>query len=151
MPVTKATYPITLGDQEFNLTPLSIKDIETIDNWLRKKVIRSAAEASSEVDDPALSARIMDSAMSKAASISMLTPSGMSSLMTPLGIAKIFHVSLIKEHPDLTLEDIASLVSKPGAMDSAFQEFQAANDMGAASGTDEPGPAGDHSPDPTKA
>lgn len=128
MALTQAVTPITLDGKEYQLQSLTVKDIEEIDNWLRAKVIRAAAEATVGMD-AVLAERVINTAVNNSGRVSMLLPTGIQQLLNPAGMAKMFHVSLVKNHPDLQYDDLVAIMSDPDKMKSAYTQWAAVNNV----------------------
>ena len=148
MGLTKATTPITLDDVEYQLTPLSILDIESIDNWLRARIIKASAEAITDMPQE-IADMVLQSAMRAASKVTILRPDGIQQMLNPLGIAKLFHVSLVHEHPDLELSKLVKIMSDPVKMKKAYTEWASVNNV--SNKSDGPSKDVNASPDPTTA
>lgn len=121
--ITAAPVGVSIGGKTYRISPLTDQDIGELDNYLRAKVVRIARESlpsnASEVDRQLT----MRAAVNESLSISWLSHCSQE-LRTIGGMARWLWQLLHREHPDLTVEAVAEMVTKhPADTREAFDLF----------------------------
>jgi hypothetical protein len=131
-----APKPVTLGGKEYRFSPLTLIDIEELDNWVRKEYMTRVYSAIPDDATDKDRDQAMRIAQDKAVNLTWLSGQGAVFIASHRGMTKIAQLSLSKTHPELTVEKLRDLLaSDPNAMreisnalrspSSAFQVRQA--------------------------
>lgn len=126
--VTAASLPLTFEDgTKYQFSPLTDKDIDEIDEWMRQKVLQSARM----MLEPGMSQRerdeILGAAMRTASETSMLSPSGHRMISTLHGMVRVCWQSVKKLHPDVTEDELRKQLVNARNMQSLNDLFDQAN------------------------
>jgi len=125
---TGGPIPIRLGGREFLFSPLTDKDYDTVNEYIRSAIIKTASDYvfSVEMDDR-LRSTIITNAVTSAAGESFITPPGMRILGTIDGMAFLTWVSIRKENPEITPLELSRLLSDPSNLAQVNIAFERAN------------------------
>lgn len=124
--IVAAPYEFQLGDKTFRLSPLTDRDIEELDNWLRNRIIHMARVASLTLVDSERKL-ILESAITVASTTSWMSPEGSKIMGTLDGIAQLTLQGLRKHHPEVTFGGIRLLLIGATEIESATTAFQQVN------------------------
>ncbi len=115
---TGAPSIITVNETDYRVTPLTLRDMGFLEQWLKDDCIRQARRQAEETDDPQMRSLLLREGFNKAGEIDValklneyLSSFKFSSLLILL--------ALQHEHPELREEDIDSL----GVVDQIAQQF----------------------------
>jgi hypothetical protein len=127
--VAAATIPIQLAGQEFQLSPLTDRDIQELNNWLQSQVIQAARGALT--DDMAQDQRdeILGAAVREASKVSWFSADGARRMRTIEGVSRILWQSLKRLHPSLTPDKVKDMVLDPATVTMAMAAFRKVNDV----------------------
>lgn len=131
-----APRPVTLDGREYRFSPLTLVDIEELDNWVRKEYMTRVLKAIPDCATAEDKAQAMRIAQDKAVNLSWLSGQGAVFIASHRGMLKVAQLALCKNHADLTDERLQQIiVADPKAMTeiseamkgpkSAFQNRQA--------------------------
>lgn len=132
MGITRATAECTVGGEALTIHPLTVKNIEEINNWMRVRFLRSVRESANGDQD------VIALGMQEMLKLSFFSRVGQRCLTSLDGIAKVLAVSA-----DLNYEYAMDLIRVDFNMDSFNTAFRLLN------GSSEDNE--DTSADPTKA
>lgn len=105
--VTGAATPLTLKDgTTLRFTPLTDKDTEEIDEWLRSRIIEMARGTFTASTSAADRAELLAVAMKQATKTTYTTFDGIEMLATIPGITFICWLSVRRDHPEITIADL---------------------------------------------
>jgi len=112
MGITSATADITVGGRTLEMRPLTVRDIEVVDNWLRVKFMRAIREAA-DGDEQTLAV-----GMGEMLKISYYNAAGNKVLATVTGIAKIISITTAA-----TYDEALDLIGEGTGMSSFHDAF----------------------------
>lgn len=125
---TAAPVPFDMGSVEFQLSPLTDRDISELDNWLRARMVRAARESLPDDATPEQRQETIGAAVVATAGVCLLSDLCASVMATPDGLARVIWQSVKRNHPGLTPEDVEVLLFKEtNAIDEALMAFDLAN------------------------
>ena len=105
--VTAAPVPINLGGTEYLVSPLTDKDLVSLDEYIRHIHIKTAVDSCKnmpqEIADKALSM-----AVKQASSMTFMSPEGAGLIKSVAGVARILWLGIKHNHPTVTHEDISA-------------------------------------------
>ena len=129
--ITAATTPLYLFDKtgerkEFRMSPLVDKDIAEIDEWLQARVIENACNAAANLS-PEDAKEIKQIAVQESVTISFLSAQGAKILATVPGMARIAWQSLHKNHPEISVDELAMMLLNPKNVNNLNERFTRLN------------------------
>jgi hypothetical protein len=138
MGVTAAPIPIKLiiNDEEetrsFLFSRMSDRDNDTINEWIRSRIVRVARKAAQDQADMTDAERqsMVDRAVLSASAESFMTPVGIRSLASVEGMAFLSWLSLRREAPDITIEQLESWLTDPRNLMEVNDAFNRASGKG---------------------
>ena len=126
--VTGAPAPITVGGRELRMSPLTDKEYEEVNNWLRAKVIKTARAAFTDDMTPAERSEILQAAILASRSLTFVNATEMFELDRLEVMARVLHQGVVRNHPDVTIEWLKDEFKKnPDAMVEAIQVWSEVN------------------------
>lgn len=144
-----APVPVMLGGREYRFSPLTLEDIEELDNWVRAQYMRRVLGAVPKDADRADKELAMTIAQRTCVNLTWLSGQGAAMIASHAGAVKIAQLALAKRHPELTEDGLKGIMrSDPEAISSITQALQES----AGSFTKRPAPsqqAAGHQPQPS--
>ena len=144
-----APVPVMLGGREYRFSPLTLEDIEELDNWVRAQYMRRVLGAIPKDADRADKELAMTIAQRTCVNLTWLSGQGAAMIASHAGAVKIAQLALAKRHPELTEDGLKGIMrSDPEAISSITQALQES----AGSFTKRPAPsqqAAGHQPQPS--
>lgn len=144
-----APVPVILGGREYRFSPLTLEDIEELDNWVRAQYMRRVLGAIPKDADRADKELAMTIAQRTCVNLTWLSGQGAAMIASHAGAVKIAQLALAKRHPELTEDGLKGIMrSDPEAISSITQALQES----AGSFTKRPAPsqqAAGHQPQPS--
>jgi hypothetical protein len=126
--LSAAPVPIVFSDgSEYLFAPLNDRDTDTIDQWLQSHFIEVARKSLTATATPQEREETLLLAMREAQKINFLTMDGVESLATLNGMTFICWLSLRKNHPDVTQEQLREKLTNPANMECVNQAFARVN------------------------
>lgn len=104
--VTAAPHPVTLGGKQYMMSPMSDKDMDEINNWLRSTVIDMARRSIPEDATKSEREEMLGVALDRARRLSWMSGEGARLIAEPEGIMRVLHACLRKNHPNLTFQEL---------------------------------------------
>jgi hypothetical protein len=127
--VTSSPRPIRLGGKEYLMSPLSDRDIEELDQWLKSKVIQMAIDAIPQNASDQICRSVLDSANRVAMEISWMSPEGARQMRTLDGMARLFWQSIKINHPEMSHIDVRKCLVDARVVDEALSAFDDLNNL----------------------
>lgn len=126
--VTAASFPVTIGEREYMMSPLSDRDIEEVNNWLRATYIQMARASITPDMTAAQREETLAVAMREARQINWYDRDSGGRLMQDLGgVSRVFWQSLKKRHPDLTHDEVRAWCVDPVTVQSLVTVWKELN------------------------
>ena len=127
--VTAATFPVTIGDKQYHMSPLSDKDIEELNNMFRADMIRAAQASLTEDMSEAERREVLSAAMREAQQFTWYGDADESRrVMKQIpSIARIVWMSVRRASPDARLEDIQKALFDPNNLDATMTVWKQLN------------------------
>ena len=107
---TAAPIPIKLGDKTFLISPLRDMDYGVLEKFAQDRYMNLAIRSAEQIDDIEVKKSLINRAYDTASRVTFSSPEGIQQLATPQGMVMLIWVSLRKEHPDLSVDDIADML-----------------------------------------
>jgi len=104
--MTGASRPVRLGGAEYFLSPLSLGDFAEFDAWAEEEFWRRTQERVARMPE-GLRERLLEKAYERLGDGDV----SVDAMMTVAGTARLVWLSLRREHPDVTPEQTAELVT----------------------------------------
>ncbi len=125
---TAASVPFDMGSVEYQLSPLTDRDISELDNWLRARMVRAARESLPDDATPEQRQETIGAAVVATAGVCLLSDLCASVMATPDGLARVIWQSVKRNHPGIMPNDVeAALLKESNAIDEALMAFDIAN------------------------
>lgn len=133
--VTAAAFPITIGDATYEMSPLTDRDVDEINNWLRASIIKMARDSLVPGMTPAEREELLGVAMTKARQLSFMEGEGARIISSLDGVSRVVWQGLRRRHPELQWDEFKSrvfalkdadedsLAADVSAMMATFQEI----------------------------
>lgn len=103
--VTAASMPITIGKRTFEMRPLTDRDVDEINNWLRSTFIQMARNAFTPDMKSSEREEMLGVAMSKARKLSFMSGEGAEVIGSIDGVSRVLWQGCRSKHPTLTFEE----------------------------------------------
>lgn len=105
-----APVPVTLNGKEYRFSPLSLEDIEELDNWVRAQYMNRVMKAL-PVDAPKADREMaIRIAQSTCVNLTWLSGQGASLIASHKGAMKIAQLAISKRHPEMTDEKFIEIL-----------------------------------------
>lgn len=103
--------PIKIGDREFRLSPLRLREWGELLLWVRDNYIalRVRNAVAFPIDEQR---KLFSEAVTKAEALTPFSPEFIAAIEQPLGSFKMLHLSLRRQHPELTADELERLISE---------------------------------------
>lgn len=130
--VTGASSSITLQGTTYQLAPLTLADLGLIVQWIKDDIIGSAARACQQIDDPDVRQVTMQTAFAASREVALIvnkdghqiiSPEVEAVMMSPSGTIRLLHTSLVRNHPNITTQQVSQLFKSPQDFASALQQL----------------------------
>lgn len=108
--VTAAPHPVKLDGKDYLMSPLTDGDFEQLNNWLRSGVIQMARQSMTPDMTSEEREETLAVAMREARKMSYLSEAGRAALASVDGTAQLVWLGLRHNHPNLTADEVRSLV-----------------------------------------
>lgn len=131
--LTAASSPLKLRDLELNLSPLSDKDIEELDEWVQSRFL-DRVRVSLKGASPEERRESLEIAMQQSVTLTWMSGLGAKILATVPGMARLVYQSALKRHPNITYEEIRARVVDPEDVERINYKFAKLNGMSATGG-----------------
>lgn len=125
---TAAAHTVKIGDQTFRMTPLQDRDYGEFEAWVQDKYISLFKRNLDGLSDDERQ-RQLDRAFDRAAEIGIHSDEAMNAMCTIDGVSKLIWMSIRREHPDVTEEEIVTLITSPANIRQALDEIDNVNHM----------------------
>lgn len=120
-----APVPVMLGGREYRFSPLTLEDIEELDNWVRSQYMRRVLAAIPKDADKADKELAMTIAQRTCVNLTWLSGQGAALIASHAGAIKIAQLALSKRHPELTEDTLKGIMrSDPEAIGAITQALQ---------------------------
>jgi len=103
--VTAASYPIKIGDKTYEMRPLTDRDVDEINNWLRSTFIQMARNSFTPDMKAAEREETLSVAMSRARKLSFMSGEGAEVIGSIDGVSRVLWQGCRSKHPTLTFEE----------------------------------------------
>lgn len=107
-----APKPVTLDGKEYRFSPITLIDIEELDNWVRKeymtRVFKAIPEGATKEDKD----HAMEIAQKTAINLTWLSGQGAVFIASHRGMLKVAQLGLCKNHPELTEDRLRDILVK---------------------------------------
>jgi|SRR6185437_6117870 len=108
--ISAASAPLTLKGVDYNISPLSDRDWDELNNWLRSRLIKIARNSLTPDMDQESRDEVVGAAVREASKIDLMTGRGLRELSGPEGQCRMLYQSLKREHPRMTAEQCKKLL-----------------------------------------
>lgn len=120
-----APVPVTLNGRDYRFSPLTLEDIEELDNWVRSQYMRRVLGAIPKDADRADKELAMTIAQRTCVNLTWLSGQGAVMIASHAGAVKIAQLALAKRHPELTEDALKGIMrSDPEAISSITRALQ---------------------------
>lgn len=114
-----APVPVTLDGREYRFSPLTLEDIEELDNWVRYQYMSRVLASMPKNADKTDRELAMGIAQRTCVNLTWLSGQGATMIASHKGAMKIAQLALSKRHPELTEERLQTILAKdPHAVDA---------------------------------
>ncbi len=128
---TAASAPLTFADgTEYQMSPLTDKDIAELDEWVQARSIRIARMSLSAEADAMERRETMSLAMSEASRLTWMAGEGAAVMATLPGMTRLVWQSVKKSHPDVTERMLAEKLFSPENLNAAIDTYEHLNNIG---------------------
>jgi hypothetical protein len=125
---TAAPVPINLAGRQYMLAPLRDVDYGTFQAFIQDRIIEIAARQIGKLP-PAAADALLDKAMKLAARVTASSPEAFAAMNTVDGAAMLTWLGLRGNHPDMTFEQVRTLLLDPKTMEEAMRKVDQLNAM----------------------
>jgi hypothetical protein len=126
--VTAAPTPIRFNNgKDYLFTPLSDKDFDTLDEWLQAKYVENGMKGIPEEWPEEKQNAVINAIVKESLKITFLTQGGLELLSTLQGMTFVSWLSLRKEQPTLTLDQVRELLILDKNLKLVNQAFRKVN------------------------
>lgn len=125
---TAAVHTVKIGTRSFRMSPLQDKDYGEFEAWVQDRHIDLFKRNLSGLDDGERQ-RQLDRAFDRAAEIGIQSDEAMSAMCTVDGVSKLIWMSVRREHPDVTEDEVISLMTSPENIRQALDAIDNVNHM----------------------
>lgn len=122
-----APIEITLGDKSYRMSPLTRRDIEELDNYVRATVMTTARASLPQDASEEQKKLTEETALRTAMSMSWMTGEGARLMSSLTGWSRILWQGLRYNHPELTPDSIAALLLDPTNLEQAQKRWHLLN------------------------
>lgn len=116
---TAAFMKVMLGDKEYRISPLQDCDFGAFERWVQKRYLATTKENLDGLTEDQVN-RQLDRAFERASMITFASPEAGALMSSLEGAVFLFWLSIRKEHPDLTEEDVGKLLLDSASRDTAM-------------------------------
>lgn len=102
--ITAAPAPVHVGDKEFMMSPLTDRDIEEVNNWLRGTFLRIVKESFDATWTPGDRDEALGAAIARARKMTFMSGEGMELMRSSEAVARLLWQGVKKNHPNVTWE-----------------------------------------------
>lgn len=129
MPPSMAAAPtyVTLGDKNYRMSPLSDKDYEEINNWIRSSYLQMVRQSFTPDMLPAQRQEEIAVAQETARGLNMLSMHGKSVMSTPEGVSLLVWLGIKRNHPDVPLDEISPHFLDPQKITEVMERWRDVN------------------------
>lgn len=113
--------------KELRMSPLTDRDIAELDQWVQARLIQNARKSLPPDATQADRDETLRLAMQESLTVSWLTGVGAKMMLTVDGIARLAWQGVHKNHPDITLDQLQTLMFKEENVKRAYAAFKRAN------------------------
>lgn len=125
---TAAAHTVKIGDKTFRMTPLRDRDYGEFEAWVQDRYIALFKRNLGGLSDSERQ-RQLDRAFDRAAEIGIHSDEAMTAMCTVDGVSKLVWMSVRREHPDVTEDEIITLMTSPANIKQALDEIDSVNHM----------------------
>jgi hypothetical protein len=127
--VTAAAFPIVLSGEQYRMTPLTDRDIEELNNWLRGSFIRMARAAITDDMSQRERDEVITIALREARRLSWMEGYGAELMASGIdGMARVIWQSLQRHHAgEITHEQVAAALMDPATLEESTLIWQELN------------------------
>lgn len=124
---TAAPATVLLDGKEFRLHPLTDRDIDELNVWLRASHLRMVRTSLDDEMTDAEKNRIELVTQRICMGINWMSGQGAAMMASPVGMARILWQSTRRDHPDMSADDFTSLMFNPANIDEVNAAFDLLN------------------------
>jgi len=123
--VAGAAIPIEFSDgTSYLVSPLSDKDIEELNEWVRSEYISMVRRSGASPEE-------MGVAFNEAAGIQWMSGVGSKMMASVNGMARLVYQGCLKKHPNISYEKLRELLFHPDNLEKTRQVFERLNGVDA--------------------
>lgn len=125
---TAAPREVKIGGRKFRMSPLRDRDYGEFEAWVQDRsidLVKRNLNGLNEVDRQ----RQLDRAFDAAAQIGIHSDEALAAMCTIDGVSKLVWMGLRREHPDVTEDEVTSLLTSPEHVKQALDEVDRVNHM----------------------
>ena len=111
--MSAARFPIPFSDVTYYMSPLTDRDIDELDNWLRASYLQMARNSLEGVTDQELRRETLQIAMDHARTLSWMQGEGSEIAGTLEGITRVLWQGMRHNHPELAYETLREKMRDP--------------------------------------
>lgn len=123
---TAAPTVVELGGKKYKLKPLRDRDLGEFEQWVQDRYLQTVKRNLADLDG-ADRDRLLDRAFDRAATITASSPEALKLMTSVEGATKLLWFGLRQEQPNITEEEVSSLIAEPGAFDAATEALDRVN------------------------
>jgi hypothetical protein len=123
--LTAATVPVIIGAFEYQASPLTDRDNDELDNWLKHHIVNTARELMKGETDPIFRREFIEIAQERSLLASFQSYIGVQVFGTPIGLARMVWQLIKKSHPKVTHQELVSQMRDDKNIERVMEVFQA--------------------------
>ena len=126
--ISAAAIPIEFKNgEQYQLSPLTDKELDEIDLWLQSRLINIARHSLTPDLSKAERDEILAAALRESSKLSVFSAAGIQALSNIQGLTHLCYISLLRRHPNISRDDIRQLFLELENIDIFNEAFARAN------------------------
>jgi hypothetical protein len=143
--LTAAPITVSLGGKEYKLSPLRDRDYGEYERWIQSQIINIAKDNLDGLPEDQQKLLLIH-AFEQARKVNITSPEFLQRMNTVEGAAKLLHLMMRRNHPEMTEINVLSLLTDPKNLNTAMDGVNTLMDLdgfdaGAGAGTPKKGMA----------
>lgn len=130
---TAASETITIGGREFQMSPLTDKDIAELDSFVQQRSIQIARDSVAGQSDE-IRRETIAIAIECALGLTWMAGRGAKILATVPGMARLLWQSVKRNHPEITVDELQELMLERNNIETVTDTFKKLNNSAEAQG-----------------
>ena len=125
---TAAVHEVIIAGRKFRMSPLKDRDYGEFEAWVQDRHVNLVKRNLEGLSDDERRHQL-DRAFDRAAEIGIQSDEAMAAMCTIEGVGKLVWLSIRAEHPDVSEEEVVSLMTSPENIREALDEIDNVNHM----------------------